>query len=158
MLDLQSLEANTVKDLIINQTRLETQKNKPSRDSSYSSTSKYDKNQQRREGKSWTTSPERRKSWDKKNQNDKYDDKKRTNYRQRVIQRIQIRQMTDLETQIEEGKQIQEAHQGTTEMLTRTIDEQIIERDKEVDNQIADSQVGTEVHLCVKKVIGGAVV
>ena len=83
ILDLQSLEANTVKDLIINQTRLETQKNKPSRDSIYSSTSRNDKNQQRREGKSWTKSPERRKSWDKKNQNDKYDDKKRTNYRQR---------------------------------------------------------------------------
>ena len=75
-----------------------------------------------------------------------------------VIQRIQIRQMTDLEKQVEEGIQTQEANQGTAEMLTRTIDEQIIERDKEVDNQISDSQVGTEVHLYVKKVVGGAVV
>ena len=66
--------------------------------------------------------------------------------------------MTNLETQVEEGKPIQEANQGTAEMLTRTIDEQIIERYKEVDKQIADSQVGTEVHLCIKKVVGGAVV
>ena len=53
MLDLQSLEANTVKDLVISQTRLvNQQKTKPfvrSRDSSYSSYSKDDKNKPRRE-------------------------------------------------------------------------------------------------------------
>ena len=75
-----------------------------------------------------------------------------------VIQRIQIRQMTDLEIQVEEGIQTQEANQGTAEMLTRTIDEEIVGRDQEVDKQTVDSQVGTGVHLCVKKVVTGAVV
>ena len=87
MLDLQSLEANTVKDLVISQTRLvNQQKTKPfvrSRDSSYSSYSKDDKNKTRREGKSWTKSPERRKTWNNKDQNDKFDAKKKNRYRQR---------------------------------------------------------------------------
>ena len=77
---------------------------------------------------------------------------------QGVIQKIQIKQMTDLEIQEEEGIQIQETNKGTTEIVTRTIDEETVERDQEVDKQTVDSQVGTEVHLCVKKVAGGAVV
>ena len=73
-----------MKDLIISQTQLVNQgKTKPfvkSRDSSYS---REDKNKTRREGKSWTKSPERRKTWDKKDQNDKFNDKRKDRYRQR---------------------------------------------------------------------------
>ena len=77
---------------------------------------------------------------------------------QGAIQKIQINQMTDIEIQAEEGIQIQEANKGTTEIMTRTIDEETTaRRDQEVNKQIVDSQAGIEDPLGVKKDVTGAV-
>ena len=76
---------------------------------------------------------------------------------QGVIQKIQINQMTDIEIQAGVGIQTQEANKGTTEIMTRTIDEETVGRDQEVNKQTVGSQAGAEDPLCIKKVVTGAV-
>ena len=135
MLDLQSLEANSVKDLVISQTHLVNQKQtKPfvrkSRESSYN---RNDKNTKRREDKSWTKSPERRR-WDKKDQFDKFHDKKGTISDQEASQMVQQDHTVTLEEVQAEEEKLTEGTTKEEEKITETTGRttsQIAQTDKE---------------------------